>query len=232
MQRKDALALKVRDLDLSLKSVGDGGKFSGYASVWGAVDTYREVVERGAFGETLAETKAKGRNLPILWQHRSAEPIGVWDRLEEDDRGLYGEGTLWVDDAPYARLAHRGMKASCITGLSIGYFVREDTFDEVKRLRTLKRLDLREVSVVTDPALEEARVDTIKAKLAAGERITEREFGKILRERGFSRSDADEVASVGFKAWAAGAGQPQQANNTAGLSELAKQLGGFSLPSI
>lgn len=225
-------SLKSRNLPLAVKAIKPDGTFAGYASLWGAVDTYRERVERGAFVESLADTAAKGRKLPILWQHRTDEPIGVWDRLEEDDKGLYGEGSLWLDDAPYARIAYRGLQSDCITGQSIGYFVREDAFDEKERVRTLKKLDLREVSIVTDPALEDARVDTVKAKLAAGETITEREFGRVLRERGFSVSDAADIAAGGFKAWAAGAGRPLQANITAGLGDLAKALGGLSLPKI
>jgi HK97 family phage prohead protease len=189
-------------------------------------------VAPGAFGESLASMASKGRSLPVLWQHRTGEPIGAWDVLREDEHGLYGEGTLWLDEAPYAKLAHRGMKARAVTGLSIGYWVRDDSFDETTRIRTLKAVDLREVSIVTDPACDEARVDTIKAKLAAGEPITEREFGKILRERGFSRSDADQVAEIGFKAWSAGAGRPHQASNSAGLGDLTKALSGFSLPQI
>ncbi|TDR89118.1 HK97 family phage prohead protease [Enterovirga rhinocerotis] len=223
--------LKIRDLDLSVKAVdAKTGRFSGYASVWGAVDSYRETVAPGAFAESLAATTAKGRKLPILWQHRSGEPIGHWTDLKEDERGLYGEGELWLDESPYARLARKGLAAGAVTGLSIGYYVQDDSYDETTRIRTLKRLDLREVSIVTDPALEEARVDTIKAKLAAGERISERDFGRVLRERGFSRSDADEIAAVGFKAWAAGAGRPQAIPS--GLGDLTKALSGLSLPSL
>ena len=224
--------LKTRDLDLAVKAIdGASGRFSGYASVWGAVDSYRETVAPGAFAESLAATRARGRHLPILWQHRSGEPIGHWTELREDDRGLYGEGELWLDEAPYARLARKGLASGAVTGLSIGYYVQDDSFDETRRIRTLKRLDLREVSVVTDPALEEARVDTVKAKLAAGEQITEREFGRLLRDRGFSRSDADEIADVGFKAWAAGAARPRQAHPS-GLGDLARVLGSFSLPKL
>lgn len=229
--RKDAAGLKVRALDLQVKSVDTKtGRFAGYASVWGAVDSYRETVARGAFSESLADTKAKGRKLPILWQHKSDEPIGNWIELREDDRGLYGEGELWTDVAPYARLAQRGLESRAISGLSIGYYIQDDSFDETKRLRTLKQIDLREVSIVTDPALEEARVDTIKAKLAAGETLSEREFGRVLRERGFSRRDTDEIADVGFKTWAAGAGRSQA--TTAGLCDLTKALAGFSLPNL
>jgi uncharacterized protein len=223
---------KRRAFDMLLtKKAGSDGSFAGYASVWGVTDSYREVVAKGAFVESIADTISKGRKLPILWQHRGDEPIGEWDVLREDEKGLYGEGTLWLDEAPYARLAKRGMASGAISGLSIGYFVRSDTYDEVSRLRTLTKVDLREISVVTDPANDEARVDTIKAKLAAGEVITERDFGKILRERGLSRSDADEIASVGFKAWAAGAGRSQQANSS-GISDLTQALAGFSLPEL
>src|SRR5215212_8195328 len=181
MNRKEA-ATKVRAFDLSIKAVSDQGQFSGYGSVFRVVDVYRERVAPGAFADSLAALAEKGRKLPILWQHRSGEPIGVWDVLREDDHGLYGEGTLWLEDAPYARVAQRGMKAGAITGLSIGYWVKDDSFDETTRLRTLKALDLREVSIVTDPANDEARIDAIKAKLAAGEAISDREFRKILPE--------------------------------------------------
>ncbi|MEX6508929.1 HK97 family phage prohead protease [Jiella sp. M17.18] len=231
MERKEA-ATKHRAFDLNLKAKPDSaGHFSGYASVWDVVDSYREKVATGAFAGSLAETAAKGRTLPILWQHRTDEPIGQWDVLQEDQHGLYGEGTLWLDEAPYARLAKRGMSAGAITGLSVGYYVKDSSFDETTRIRTLKQVDLVEASIVTNPANDEARVDTIRAKLAAGEIITEREFEKLLKDRGFSRSDAAAIADSGFKAWNAGAGRPHQATN-AGLGDLAKALSGFSLPSF
>lgn len=230
MMRKE-VATKVRAFDLSIKAVGDDGTFTGYGSVWNVVDSYREKVAPFAFTDSLAALAARGRKLPVLWQHRSSEPIGVWDVLREDDHGLYGEGALWLDEAPYARLAQRGMKSHAITGLSIGYLVQEDSFDETTRIRTLKKVDVREVSIVTDPANDEARVDTIKAKLAAGERITEREFGKILRERGFSNSQADDIAAVGFKEWSRRETGTVMAKHPA-ASDLVKALSGFSLPSI
>ncbi|MBB3934283.1 HK97 family phage prohead protease [Aureimonas phyllosphaerae] len=226
------MSMKTRAFDLEIKATPDkAGRFSGYASVWGVTDSYREQVAQGAFVESLAETSGKGRHIPILWQHRSDEPIGHWTELREDEHGLFGEGELWLDEAPYARIAQRGMKAGAITGLSIGYYVRDSSFDETKRLRTLKQVDLVEASIVTNPANDEARIDTIKAKLAAGETISERDFAKVLRERGFSRAATDAIADVGFKAWAAGAGQPHQAINP-GLGDLAKALSGFTLPKL
>src|SRR5687768_13963082 len=123
------LGTKVRPSeDLVLKSVSDEGRFTGYLSRWNVVDHHRERVAPFAFRESLAELQTKGRKLPVLWQHRPGEPIGVWDVLREDDKGLYSEGSLWLDVAPTARLAHRGMQSGAVTGLSIGYRVKTENF--------------------------------------------------------------------------------------------------------
>lgn len=196
--RKHSGALKVRDFDLSVKSVADDGTFDGYGSVWGVVDSYQEVVAPGAFTDSLAELAAKGRPVPVLWQHRSDTPIGIWDKLEEDDHGLRGEGSLLVEDVAQAREAHALMKRRAVTGLSIGYWVRESSFDEKTGIRTLTKLDLVEISLVTFPANDDARVEAVKFKLAHGELPTDREFEKFLREAGFSKTRAAGVACHGL----------------------------------
>lgn len=222
--------VKRRAFPLEIKAAPDGdGRFTAYVSIFGTPDSYREIVAPSAFDASLAATDAARRKIPICWQHDMSEPIGVWDSLTPDAVGLLGEGTLWTDLSPYARLAQRGMTAGCITGASIGYFVTGDSFNEVDRVRTLTGIELIEASIVTDPAHADARVDVVKAKLAAGDMPTEREFGKLLRERGFSRSDADAIASVGFKAWAAGAPRSHQANDGA-LAGLIEAAGAYRLP--
>lgn len=191
--------LKIRDFDLSVKAEGDSGAFSGYGSVFGVVDSYREVVEPGAFGESLAEIKRKGRPVPVLWQHRSGEPIGVYDSLSEDGTGLKVDGRLAIGRVGRADEAHALMQMGAISGLSIGYYVREDSYDEKERVRHLKKLDLVEVSLVTFPANDDARVDTIKSKLAHGSLPTLREFEALLREQGFSKNQAAVIANRGLK---------------------------------
>lgn len=200
MNRKSA-AMKIRSFEYNVKSVDETGRFSGYGSVFGVVDSYNEVVAPGAFIESLNDTRAKGRTLPVLWQHRGGDPIGNWDidTLNEDAHGLLGDGELWIEEAPYARIAQRGMKTKSVTGLSIGYYVRESTFDEKTRIRTLTKLDLVEISIVTTPANDEARIDQIKSKLAHGSLPTLREFEELLREQGFSKSQAANIATRGLK---------------------------------
>lgn len=198
MQLKHAV-MKVRDFDLEVKDVGDDGAFSGYGSVFGVVDTYQEVVAKGAFKESLREIKAKGRPVPVLWQHRADTPIGVWDKLIEDEKGLSGEGHLLIDAVSQAKEAHALLKARAVTGLSIGYWVRNSSYDEKTGIRTLTKLDLVEISLVTFPANDAARVDAVKMKLAHGALPTLPEFEGILREAGFSKTQAAVIANRGLK---------------------------------
>lgn len=224
MKRKDA-SLKIRDFDLSVKAVSDDGLFSGYGSVFGEVDSYREVVAPGAFAESLAQIKAKGRPVPVLWQHRSGEPIGVYSSLAEDAHGLKVEGQL-VLEVGRAKEAHALMKAGAVSGLSIGYYVREDSWDEKERVRTLKKVDLVEVSLVTFPANDEARVDTIKSKLAHGSLPTKPEFEQLLREAGFSKSQAAVIANRGLSHLL---DRSESGGEAAKFSSLIDRIGSFSL---
>ncbi|MFN3766823.1 MAG: HK97 family phage prohead protease [Ectopseudomonas guguanensis] len=233
MNRKDR-SMQIRSFDYDVKAVSDDGLFTGYGSVFGVVDSYNEVVAPGAFLESIEEAKAKARTFPVLWQHRTAEPIGSWDieSLKEDDRGLFGAGGLWLDDAPYARIAYRGMKSRSITGLSIGYYVRESSFDEKTRIRTLTKLDLVEISIVTVPANDEARTDVIKSKLAHGGLPNLPEFEQLLREAGFSKTQAAVIANRGLKHLLRSESEGEQAEPD-GIKALSERLTlGLSLPKL
>jgi uncharacterized protein len=225
-------ALKVRDFDLELKAVNDDGTFNGYGSVFGVVDSYQEVVARGAFTESLSEMQAKGRPVPVLWQHRSGEPIGAWTDLKEDEKGLFGAGELLIKEVRQATEAHALMKRRVVTGLSIGYWVRESSVDEVTGIRTLKKLDLVEISLVTFPANDDARVDAVKFKLAHGELPTDREFEKFLREAGgFSKTLAAGLVGHGLDELRRRE-SARETTNDPGRSALRKELAGFSLPQL
>ena len=180
------MALKHIDVPFTIKAVADSGVFSGYGSVFGVVDSYQDVVVAGAFTESL-----KNRQPSLLWQHRSAEPIGVYTNVKEDNIGLHVEGQLALKTARGAE-AYELLKMGALSGLSIGYMTREDSYDRVTNINTLKKLDLWEVSLVTFPANESARVTDIKSALEKITTLADAE--DYLREAGgLSKSQA-----VGF----------------------------------
>lgn len=145
-----------RDMPFQVKSVNEDGTFSGYGSVFNVVDSYQEIVVPGAFKDSL-----ESRTPSLLWQHRSGEPIGVYTKLAEDTVGLQVEGRLALKTARGAE-AYELLKMGAISGLSIGFVTREDSYDKVTGIRTLKKVDLWEVSLVTFPANDAARVSAVK----------------------------------------------------------------------
>jgi hypothetical protein len=146
-------------------TVGEDASISGYASLFGAEDQGGDVVAPGAYGASLAALGAAGRSVKMLWQHDPAQPIGVWDEVREDAKGLWVKGRL-LECTQKGREAAALVGAGAIDGLSIGYRTRQAARDEKGR-RVLTELDLWEVSLVTFPMLPSARVAEKQAQGAA-----------------------------------------------------------------
>lgn len=175
------------DRPFEVKEVGDDGTFTGYGSVFGNVDSYGEIITPGAFNDSLAALKSKGRAPAMLWQHRGGELIGVYTRVAEDGHGLLVSGKLALKVARGAE-AHELLKMGALSGLSIGFITREDSYDKLTGIRTIKKVDLWEVSLVTFPANDEARVSAVK-QVEAIESLADVET--YLREvGGLSKSQA------------------------------------------
>ena len=138
-------------------AVVNGTHIEGYASLFEKRDQSGDVVVRGAYAQSLRVLAEQGRRVKMLWQHDVREPIGVWDEVREDERGLFVKGRLLTDVAR-AREAAALIDAGAIDGLSIGYRTRKSTRDNAGR-RLLSELELWEVSLVTFPMLSDARVD-------------------------------------------------------------------------
>jgi hypothetical protein len=182
---------------LEVKALGDDGTFEGYGSIFKNVDSYGEAVEPGAFTASLVDARQKGRSIKMLWQHDPSQPIGVWDAMSEDSKGLQVRGRLLKDDVPQAAACHALLKAGALDGLSIGYRVVEAApHPDKSGVLSLKKLDLKEVSVVTFAANDRARVTDVKHLVAAGLLPTVREFEDFLRDAGgFSKSLAAAIAA-------------------------------------
>ena len=178
---------------LDIKSLGDDGAFEGYASVFGNRDGGGDIVEAGAFAKTLRERGPRG--VKMLADHDPTKRIGVWEEMREDDRGLFVKGRLLVEKA-IGKEAHIDLKAGALDGMSIGYRVKSDAYDGRRRARLLKEVDLLEVSLVSFPMNEAARVTAVKS--LQPEEIREIEDG--LRDAGFSQSERKRAVSV-LKKW-------------------------------
>jgi uncharacterized protein len=149
-----------------LKRLAETGQFEGYAAVFGVTDNANDRIAPGAFAETLRNAKAEGRLPPLLWQHDAAEPIGAWREMTEDAHGLYVKGELFIHDIPRAREAYKLLREKVVTGLSIGYRAKEARREAGTGARVLDAIELLEVSMVTFPANEQARVRRVKADAA------------------------------------------------------------------
>lgn len=198
----DPSAIQHKSFDFEVKEILPSGAFTGYGSVFGTLDQGNEIVVKGAFAESLEAMKAKGRKFPILWQHRSGEPLGAYDAVKEDDHGLLMDGTLLVNDVQRAKEAHALMKAGAVNGMSIGYNTIEEKYDSKTSITQLLKLKLRETSIVTFPMHDDARVTTVKTLdqlVKSGKLPTLSEFEDFLCEAGFSRTQAKAVAGNGLR---------------------------------
>lgn len=191
--------LKKRlDIPFQIKSINDAGEFTGYGSVFGVKDSYADIVIKGAFEKTLNKWKEKSKLPALLWQHKMDEPIGIYTKMVEDENGLYLEGKLLIDDDPLAKRAHAHMKAGSLTGLSIGYILNDYEYDKEKSAFILKEIDLWEVSVVTFPANDEARIDNVKSIFESGNVPPPKDIERVLRDVGLSRTQAKAFMAEGY----------------------------------
>lgn len=189
------------------------GVFEGYASVFGVVDQGMDVVERGAFAKSLGA----GRKVKMLWQHDMSQPIGVWDEIREDERGLYVKGRI-LKDVQKGAEAMALMRAGAIDSMSIGYRTIEAIPEGGGRIRKLMEVDLFEVSLVTFPMLPDAKITAMKSI------TTIREFERALRDVGFTQSEAKAIAAEGFKGLAAHRDDAAEQVDSEGLKTLHLQL--------
>ena len=137
-------------------TVAEDGRIEGYASIFGVCDQSGDVVEKGAFKRSLAALREAGRSVKLLWQHDPSDPIGVWESVDEDSKGLRVRGRLLTEVRRGAE-ALSLVRAGAIDGLSIGYRAVKAVRDPETGGRRLTDIELWEVSLVTFPMLPEAR---------------------------------------------------------------------------
>jgi HK97 family phage prohead protease len=185
------MKIETKFLPIEVKADSESGEIEGYGSVFDNVDDYGDVIAPGAFEKSIQSRKPR-----MLRDHAPFKVIGVWDEVVEDRRGLKVRGR--IVDTPLGRETRTLLAAGALDGLSIGY--RTIDAEKSGNGRLLKEVELWEVSVVTFPANEQARVDRVKSAIAALTYDHKRDLEAVVREHGLSRSDAVK-AVAGFQDW-------------------------------
>ena len=206
---------QVRSFALQIKASGEDGSVEGYGSVFGVRDNYDDVIVAGAFQASLAAHRAAGTMPAMLWQHDATEPIGIWTEIVEDAKGLRMKGMLALDTAR-GKEAYALLKMGALNGLSIGFMSKKWSYEG--DLRILAEVDLWEVSMVTFPANEAARITSVKS---ADDMSAPKDAERILRVAGFSKSDATAFES---RVMRMGEARSDSANSTAKAMGAATRL--------
>lgn len=147
--------MQYKSTKFEIKALNDN-TFEGYASYFGNIDSYDEIIVAGAFKKTLQENKNR---IKVLWQHNTSEPIGKPIMMEEDTQGLYVKAQVSMTDI--GKKAMTLMRDGVVDEMSIGYDVIKDEYKSNKRM--LKEVRLWEFSPVTFGANEKARITQAKS---------------------------------------------------------------------
>lgn len=192
--------------NFEFKLADDGqepGTLEGYGSIFDNTDLGGDVVVKGAFKKSLREMKKAGVMPSMFWMHSWEEPIGEWTEMQEDDKGLFVKGRLWIEDdrqTEAVRKAYNMARSTGRKGLSIGYnaikykYEKRDGVDY--DVRVLQEVDVMEVSPVPFAMNPAASITSVKNE--QGELKTKREIERILRDAGFSAQQAKGLLSQGY----------------------------------
>ena len=199
-----------------VKASGEKGIFTGYGSIFGNEDQGSDIMQKGAFTKSL-ENRPAGK-VKLLYQHKTDEPIGIFEDMYEDSKGLFVKGKLAMGTQK-GREAYELLKMGALDGMSIGFRAdpEKQGYNENKRgVRTLKEVDLMEISLVTFPMNESALIETVK-----GNAKNIREWEKILREAGgLSRTES----KIGAKALSDSLSQRDAGDENKQLADLINKV--------
>ena len=168
-------------------------KFSGYANTFDHKDRAGDITQKGAFTKSIKQHIANGTKPLMLMHHDHARPVGVWEKLVEDAKGLYVEGRL-TKGVRDAEEAYALLKDGALNSMSIGYKVINDEYDMQKRANLLHEVELFEISLVSIPANAQSTVMSVKSD----ETVDARALEKHLRDAGLSRREAKAILSKGL----------------------------------
>jgi HK97 family phage prohead protease len=161
--REQGARRETRDFALAIRAIGEEGVIEGYAAIFGEKNGHNEIVQPGAFAETLSQHRAAG-TMPFMFRnHSSNDVIGFWEEMEEDQRGLRVKGQLLLEKQ-IGRDAYIDVKKAQVRGLSVGFIAKEDEYDYKTNTRIIRAMDLFEVSLVAFPSAKSANLYMIRSE--------------------------------------------------------------------
>jgi HK97 family phage prohead protease len=145
-----------------VKASDSGWEVAGYASTFGNVDHGGDIVEQGAFFDSIAQWKSGQKKIRFLFSHRADQVLGVPLELREDSKGLFARAK--ISQTSLGSDVHTLLKDGAVDSFSIGYVPESFEFDEGGNVRRLKQVDLLEWSVVAIPMNDMAGVTNVKVR--------------------------------------------------------------------
>lgn len=176
--------MQKADVAFTSRHIDADGVFTGYGAIFGNLDSHGDIIEPGAFRETLSEWRSKGRWPAMKLMHGASGqpftnddlPIGRWLEMREDSNGLFVKGQLLALNTDYGRRIHALMAAGLVLdGLSIGYRVKRSSPGRGAVKRVIEAVSLIEVSVVDVPSNDLARV----ASSGSGQAALDDAYGRL-----------------------------------------------------
>jgi len=168
--------------------------FEGYLSTFGNVDLGDDVVVKGAFTESLLK-----KTPSLLWSHNGSEPLGIFESLVEDQKGLYVKAKMPLADSFVKERIVPQMEIGSIKSMSIGYWIPEYQKNVEFRddVRYLKKVSLMEGSLVVIPMNDQATIKSLEnQKITNLKELNERELEKAFHEgSAFSKKDSKMLVS-------------------------------------
>jgi HK97 family phage prohead protease len=196
------MGLEILNLELKEADLSDQGIFKGYASTFGHEDLGSDIVVKGAFDKTLKEIPPE--KIKVLYMHDWMRPIGlgIKNRIYPDDKGLYFEAQIDLDD-PDGKQMFNKIKKGIVDGVSIGYNATKYSFDEKHTKRYLEEVKLREISPVTWGMNEQALVTGTKCSEATFAFLKaakdQKSFERALREVAYLDPNLAKFLAAGHK---------------------------------
>lgn len=216
--------------DCAIKFAETEGRFTGYGSVFGVVDSHRDIIMPGAYADVIKS----GDPVHVYVNHgwmRGDLPVGKWEGLKEDNVGLFGEAGMEMR-MPSATNAFWAVKGNLVSGLSIGYLPDpagiERRSDGVRVIHRMKML--KEISIVTDPSNKQAQITAIKSAEfleMVDEVKTIRDLETLLRDAaGLSKGAATALVARAKAVLIAGEPQDAEAKAMQQLADRFARLAG------